>query len=476
MACLAVAALFVLLCGCGAQVATVSVGEDGTGVITAMVGWPEKNLNKIVEYTKNTGTGTDPYSMDRFLYKGENYYGRVLHSAFASPSELSFDFIEPALRELPEPLAKEYVGFGTIQLEKLSDGNMLLLVTVPEKREPDWTALKESDPDLYALVENQGNDMVQELRFEFPGTVQQTGGCFNGVNVDGSELTLNYPRMEGNTCRTYSFSIVMDSKDTQQDSDGEVFTDISSTAWYAPAVRFMADAGYITGYGDGRFGPEDTLTIPQFAQILAGVQGMETGAGPNGWWAEKAVKVCVDKGWLTNRGDISEDNYGSTIRRQEAIAAIQRASGLPPLEGRDVKPDDIPDYNDICEKYRNDVVAAYNSGIASGVDERGTLLPLHTLTRAEACQLFYGLDRLTNVDTSSGVLDGTVYGLKVGEKVILSLNTPTQVRDSQIVWVSSNPSVATVSRGLVTASGEGEATITAVAGTYSQECTVRVTG
>lgn len=121
-------------------------------------------------------------------------------------------------------------------------------------------------------------------------------------------------------------------------------------------------------------------------------------------------------------------------------------------------------------------MAAYNSGIASGVDERGTLFPLHTLTRAEACQLFYGLDRLTNVDTSSGVLDGTVYGLKVGEKVILSLNTPTQVRDSQIVWVSSNPSVATVSRGLVTASGEGEATITAVAGTYSQECTVRVTG
>ena len=49
------------------------------------------------------------------------------------------------------------------------------------------------------------------------------------------------------------------------------FSDVSSSAWYADAVSAMADMGFIAGYGDGTFGPEDTISYQQMAAVLSSV-------------------------------------------------------------------------------------------------------------------------------------------------------------------------------------------------------------
>ena len=49
------------------------------------------------------------------------------------------------------------------------------------------------------------------------------------------------------------------------------FSDVSGDAWYAGAVTAVDQMGFLTGYGDGTFGPEDPLTYEQLATALSAV-------------------------------------------------------------------------------------------------------------------------------------------------------------------------------------------------------------
>ena len=46
------------------------------------------------------------------------------------------------------------------------------------------------------------------------------------------------------------------------------FTDVASGAYYANAVAWASANGIVTGYGNGKFGPNDPITREQFASIL----------------------------------------------------------------------------------------------------------------------------------------------------------------------------------------------------------------
>lgn len=48
----------------------------------------------------------------------------------------------------------------------------------------------------------------------------------------------------------------------------ESFTDVPSDSWYAGEVSIAVQAGYIKGYGNGLFGPDDTLTKEQLCVML----------------------------------------------------------------------------------------------------------------------------------------------------------------------------------------------------------------
>lgn len=52
-----------------------------------------------------------------------------------------------------------------------------------------------------------------------------------------------------------------------------MFSDVSLEAWYASAVQYDNAKGYLIGYGDGKFGPQDNLTREQMAQLLYRLAG-----------------------------------------------------------------------------------------------------------------------------------------------------------------------------------------------------------
>ena len=39
------------------------------------------------------------------------------------------------------------------------------------------------------------------------------------------------------------------------------FTDVPKTHWAYEAIQAMAEGGMVAGYGGGKFGPNDTITI-----------------------------------------------------------------------------------------------------------------------------------------------------------------------------------------------------------------------
>lgn len=52
------------------------------------------------------------------------------------------------------------------------------------------------------------------------------------------------------------------------------FSDVPEDEWYAPAVAWCAEMGYISGFEDGSFRPDDEITREQFYVIAARVMGM----------------------------------------------------------------------------------------------------------------------------------------------------------------------------------------------------------
>ena len=51
-------------------------------------------------------------------------------------------------------------------------------------------------------------------------------------------------------------------------ANGTAFSDVANGKWYSEAVSWASSKDIVNGYGNGRFGPEDTITREQMAAIL----------------------------------------------------------------------------------------------------------------------------------------------------------------------------------------------------------------
>ena len=103
------------------------------------------------------------------------------------------------------------------------------------------------------------------------------------------------------------------------------FSDVG-TDYYANAVDWAAEEGIISGYGDGNFGPNDSITREQLAVMLyryAGSPATDTSlnfsdaAQINGY-ASKAVSWAVENGIISGRDTGELDPQGNATRAEVA--------------------------------------------------------------------------------------------------------------------------------------------------------------
>ena len=105
------------------------------------------------------------------------------------------------------------------------------------------------------------------------------------------------------------------------------FPDVSPTAWYADAVNWAAANGYVTGYDNGSYGPEDSLTREQLAVILYRYAGSPAPAGSLDGFADAAsasayavdaLRWAVGEGLLTGKDGGRLDPTGTASRAELA--------------------------------------------------------------------------------------------------------------------------------------------------------------
>lgn len=113
-------------------------------------------------------------------------------------------------------------------------------------------------------------------------------------------------------------------------SGGSGFSDVAAGQYYSDAVAWASTNGVVTGYGDGRFCPDEQITREQLAAILyryAQYKGHDmTVSGdlsvfkdqPDPWAAE-FVKWAVGKGFINGKGSGVLDPKGFATRAEAAV-------------------------------------------------------------------------------------------------------------------------------------------------------------
>lgn len=119
-------------------------------------------------------------------------------------------------------------------------------------------------------------------------------------------------------------------------SEGSInFSDVKNGSWFYSAVARAVAAGYVKGYSDGSFKPGNTITRAEAAVMIANAASLsanEAGAyrftdvGSIPAWARGSVGAVVAAGYMTGYPDGSF-YANASISRAEAVSSLNRMLG-----------------------------------------------------------------------------------------------------------------------------------------------------
>ncbi len=131
-------------------------------------------------------------------------------------------------------------------------------------------------------------------------------------------------------------------------SGSNPFTDVSDTAWYCDYIKTAVEYKLISGYDNGKFGPNDKITREQAMTIIAramNITGLKAGLNMSEFdklpgvftdvdkasdYAKNAIAACVGSGVVSGRSDKLIAPKDSITRAEVAVIVqrLLRKSGL----------------------------------------------------------------------------------------------------------------------------------------------------
>ena len=131
------------------------------------------------------------------------------------------------------------------------------------------------------------------------------------------------------------YRLLSDEAHGQYETTVENYSDVASGAWYATAVATLSNAGILSGYEDGTFRPDASITRAEFATIAARFDTNDTAGSGSftdiaGHWAEQYIKRAYTLGWVNGYSDGSF-HPDADITRAEAVTLINRVLGRDSL-------------------------------------------------------------------------------------------------------------------------------------------------
>ncbi len=121
------------------------------------------------------------------------------------------------------------------------------------------------------------------------------------------------------------------------------FYDVAADAWYSTYVSTLDNAGVITDSASGYFRPDEAITRAELAAMLAPFATVTDAKNTfsdvsDSHWAADAIAVCAKMGWIKGYPD-GTFRPDQTITRAEMMAMVNRALDRTPQTVEDLLPD-----------------------------------------------------------------------------------------------------------------------------------------
>lgn len=149
-------------------------------------------------------------------------------------------------------------------------------------------------------------------------TTENAVATLNGMGiVSGTSATKYSPNLTLTRAQVCAMMIRTKGLDSSAESyaNKNLFSDVKSGAWYTGYVNLAYKEGIISGYGNGKFGPDDEITYGQFVTMLIRLLGYTESDVGKMWPADYVV--------FADKLDISDDvNLAANDKVSRADAAI----------------------------------------------------------------------------------------------------------------------------------------------------------
>lgn len=127
------------------------------------------------------------------------------------------------------------------------------------------------------------------------------------------------------------YELMTEQAHKQYDRSDNGFSDVPAGQWYTVAVSTLANVGAITGCGDGTFRPRKSISRAEFVTILTGIYGENTSKGMpfsdvGRGWCYDAVATAYANGWVSGYTD-GTFRPDQTITRAEAVVILNSVLG-----------------------------------------------------------------------------------------------------------------------------------------------------
>lgn len=195
---------------------------------------------------------------------------------------------------------------GTVRFTDVSSGTYTLL----EKKAPEGYVLSNETYTLtvsgsrvtmngkayspVTFVNRKAAELNRTDHFAF--LVGYTDGTFGPErNMTRAEVTTMFARLlteQIEADKTYS----------------NTFSDVPKGYWAANYIGYMQQFGIITGYSDGSFRPDAPVTRAEFATIASRFEKLTEGSKsfadvPDTYWAARYINFAATRGWVTGYSD-----------------------------------------------------------------------------------------------------------------------------------------------------------------------------
>ncbi len=127
---------------------------------------------------------------------------------------------------------------------------------------------------------------------------------------------------------TTMFARLLTEKMTADQTYSNTFSDVAKSHWAANYIGYMQQFGIITGYADGSFRPDASVTRAEFAAIASRFERLTEGTKsfsdvPGSHWAAKYINFAATRGWVNGYAD-GTFRPNNSITRAEVAAVTCR--------------------------------------------------------------------------------------------------------------------------------------------------------